>query len=359
MQRSTLERGNPVSTFGLVATAAILLATLPSPPVWAAGTAPPPRAVVKKEAPQSLKKKKKALVPHLRVGLNFAFSQSQGVVGIPDGISMALGLHLQAGLTLRRGPHAWLTRLSIQETQTKVPGVEPFIKGTDRIEVSSEYSYRFRPVPWLSVYGGLRLVSALIEGSIVRTEDTRLELTPTSGPVFTEVARAQKPYPLTPFLSPALFKQGVGAEAAPIKRRALRLGVRLGLAAVEAWTQGGYIVQDDKATDDLLELVQLRDYVQGGAELQLSLSGIVLDRLVTYALLANVMVPFATSVTSDLTAGQRINTELRLVLSLKLFRWAALSYTLSVLRFPLITPRIQVSGNLMLSVSADIGQEGR
>ncbi|MFH2008845.1 MAG: hypothetical protein ABI333_19815 [bacterium] len=320
----------------------------------------PPLDVQKKTRPKKKEKTKPGFTPSMRVGLNFAFSQSQGVVGIPDGISVALGLHLEGGLAYHNGNHAWLTRLVIQEAQTKVPSVDPFIKGTDRIEISSIYSYRFERLRWLSLFGGVRVVSALLQGLLVRIEDTPLVLTPTEGDAFTDTARAQKPYPLTEFLSPLIFQQSVGVSATPVRRKAARLGFQLAATALEVWTQGGYIVDDDEGTEGVLELTQLRDYQQGGIELQGTLAGLVLDKRLGYSLLARVLFPFATSVDVGHSFAESINAEFRATLELKVFSWISIHYTLSVQRIPLITPDWQIAGNLMLNVTADIGgKKGR
>lgn len=332
--------------------ALLIVAGAPGP---TAAAAPPSNlaATTKREAPRP--KKRKGMVPSLSIGLNFAFSQSQGVVGVPDGVAMALGLTLRGGLDFRRGPHRWTTDLLIQETITKVPGIEPFIKGSDLIEVTSEYAYHFPRVGRLSVYGGIRLRGTLLEGSLVRREETHLQLTNVDGTTFTDLVGAQQPYPLTEFLAPLILEQSAGAGLRALGLRSASLSFRLGLIAHQVITQGGYVVHDDEATPGVVELIQMRDYVQGGAEARAVLTGRVADDLLGYQLGVRVMFPFATSVSTTLAYHRLLNVELRAALSIRIFSWASLEYSLRVLRMELLTPGWQVANLLMLSVTADAG----
>lgn len=105
----------------------------------------------------------------------------------------------------------------------------------------------------------------------------------------------------------------------------------------------------------MLDLVQMRDYVQGGAEARAELTGRVADDLLGYQLGVRVMLPFATSVGTDLAYHQLINVELRVALSIRIFSWASVEYSLRVLRMELLRPGWQLANLLMLSVTADVG----
>jgi len=331
----------------------VALGVLTLAPSGLAAPSSPPEATAKKNRPAP--QKHQGMVPFLTVGLNFSFSQSQGVVGVPDGIAMALGLNLRTGLDFRRGPHRWSNLLLVQEAVTKVPGIEPFVKGTDLIEVTSEYSYRFSRPPWLSLYGGIRLRATLLEGNLIRSEETQLQLTNTHGAIFTDVLPAQHPYPLTEFLAPLLLTQSAGAGVRALKHPAANLSFRAGVIAHEVVSQGGYVVHDDKATPNVLELIQLRDYAQGGVEARMTLGGRVADKLLGYQLGVRVMFPFATSVRTNLGYDRLINVELSAALSIHIFSWATLEYSLTAMRMELLTPGWQVANLLMLNISLSVG----
>jgi hypothetical protein len=309
----------------------------------------------KKKKKKKKSKKKEGWNPALKAGLNFAFSQNQGVVGIPDGVTVALGLQIDGKLLYRRGNHEWLSELGILHTQSKVPNVDPFVKAADQFILSTLYQYRFKPrVPWLGVFGGVRLNTALLPGNLVRTEDTTLELQYRDGRVEPDTAPAQERYRLTDSFAPLLFKQFAGALLNPLERDWLEIDVRFGLGAVEVWTRDGFVIDDDDATADVLELKQLQDYVQGGVELHLDLSGTVVDKILSYGLHLELMYPFAHNADTDLEGIALFNTELKFTLNVKVFEWASLNYALSVVRTPLIVDKWQVVNSLMLSLTANI-----
>ncbi len=190
----------------------------------------------------------------------------------------------------------------------------------------------------LLVYGGIRLRGTLLEGSLVRRTETQVQLTNTNGDTFTDVVGAQQPYPLTEFLAPLILEQSAGAKLVALAHPAARLSFCLGVVAHQVFTQGGYVVHDDGATPNVLELVQMRDYVQGGAEARLALTGLMAQKLLSYQLGARLMAPFATSFQTELGYHQLLNVELRLALSIRLSSWAALEYTLRLDRMELLRP---------------------
>jgi hypothetical protein len=315
----------------------------------------PDEILKKKKKKKKAKKKKDGWHPKLDAGFTFAFSQSQGVVGVTDGISTALGLVLNGGLEYRYRAHAWITTLNVVHTQSKVPGIDPFIKSADRLDLTSYYRYRFPSLKMLGVIGGVKFTTALLPGSLVLSEDTAIDRTPDDPTDFYDLARAQKAYRLTDAFSPALFKQFLGGMLKPHEKKWLDVDIKLGLGGVEVWTQNGYVVKDDKATAGVLELKQLLDYQQVGAEIQLAVTGVAFDKLLTYGLHAEVMYPFYTSIdTGDLKGVDLFNVEFKAMVGIKLWKWLSLNYALSVLRIPLILEEWQVTNTLLLTVKANI-----
>lgn len=314
-----------------------------------------PDEVVKKKK----KKKKKKLTADgwhksLKAGFSFAFAQNQGVVGIPDGITIALGLQLNGKLLYRKGGHEWVSTLNIVHTESKIPNIDPFIKAADQFDLMSLYQYRFKPrIKWLGVFAGLRVVTPLLPGNYVPQEDQPLLLHYLDGTAVPDVATGQKRYRLTRSFAPLVFRQFLGALAKPLEKDWLDVDVRLGLGSREVWTRQGFVVKNDDTTPEL-DLVQMQDYVEGGVELQLALTGHAFGKLLSYGLNVDVMFPFANNAETDLKGAELINTEIKAVLGIKVFSWASLNYTLSVVRAPLIVDEWQVVNSLMLSITANI-----
>jgi len=314
-----------------------------------------PDEIVKKKKKKAKKKKKDGWHPSLDAGFNFAFAQSQGVVGVPDGISMALGLLLNGGLVFTHGAHSWITTLAVVHTQSKTPNIDLFIKSADKLELASYYQYRFPRLKMLGVFGGVKLATALLPGSLIVTEDTFVDRTPNDPTDFYDSLEAQKAFRLTEAFSPALFKQFAGGLVKPFEKKWMSIDIKLGFGGVEMWGQDGYVLNDNKDTAGVLELKQLQDYQQVGAELQLTVTGTAFDKILTYGLHAEVMYPFYTSIdTGDLKGAELFNTEFKATVGIKLWKWVSLNYALAVLRIPLIQEDWQVTNTLLLTVKANL-----
>lgn len=361
-----MRRSDPWRIRALLLALPLVLAAGSAGPARAAGSDIIPDDIAKAEAAkkkaeeEAAKKKKKpekpkdGWHPSLKAGFNFAFAQNQGVVGIPDGITLALGLQIDAGVVFRKATHEWENKLLVVHTQTKVPSIEPFIKAADQFELSSFYSYRFPKVPWLGLFAGLKLQTSLLPGSLVKDTDTSIAIAELDDTVTNAFLTAQKPYRMTGSFAPLFFKQFAGALAKPLMRPWMTIDFKLGIGAVEVWTSDGLVVKDDKDTADVLELARLQDYVQAGVEAQLGLTGVLANKILTYGVFAQVMYPFAHNADTDLKGAELINAEFKVTLSVKLFSWASLNYSLAVLRAPLIIDKWQVTNNLMLSITANL-----
>lgn len=291
--------------------------------------------------------------PTLKAGLNLAFSQSQGVVGVVDGTTMSLGIAINGTLLMRKGAHEWHNVLNILHTQSKSPNLEPFIKAADKFEFESFYLYRFPRIQWLGVYGGIKLEAPLLAGYIVKDADTNVLLKNNDGTTTADRALAQQSFQLTKSLAPFTFKQYAGVSMRPVNRSYLNLEIKVAGGATEVWNRGGYAVSDDAATPEL-DLVQLKDYVQAGAQLRVEMGGATNDKLLSYLLKGELMYPFVTSVDTAISGIDLLNTELSFNLNVKLSSWASLTYSISVNRLPMILNKWQVTNNLMLSITASL-----
>lgn len=342
---------------GLPAAVALMLLCVFATPAQAVDRDVLPDEIIKKKKKKKkkLKKKKDGWHPKLDAGFNFAFSQSQGVVGVPDGISMALGLLLNGEVVFRRGAHEWITTLQVVHTQSKTSGIELFIKSADKLDLASYYQYRFPKLKMLGVFGGVKLVTPLLPGSLIVAQDTFVDRTPADPTDFYDTVEAQTAFRLTEAFSPGLFKQFAGGMVKPYEEKWMSIDIKLGLGGVEMWGRDGYVLNDNKDTSGVLELKQLQDYQQVGGELQLTVTGTVFDKILTYGLHAEIMLPFYTSRdTGDLKGADLFNIEFKAMLGIKLWKWVSLNYALAVMRIPLIQEDWQVTNTLLLTVKANL-----
>lgn len=315
-----------------------------------------PKADIEKtEEKEKKKPRKDGWHKALMAGLNFNMTQARNIVGVADGTTLALGLTIDGGLIFRRGAHQWRNTLNILQTQSKVPNLKPFIKAADKVELETYYLYSLPPVKWLGFFGGIRLTTPLFSGNLVPETDTELELTHTDDTVTTDTALGQEYYRLTKPLSPLLLRQFAGALFQPLEKTWMKLDIRTGPGAIEAWTRSGWVVDDDEDTEDMVELKQLEDFVQIGGEIQITAVGVIVKDTLNYSFRAGAMYPFYTSVDTDLKGIELLNVELGFGLNIKLSKWAALNYTLSAIRIPMVVDKWQVTNNLMFSVTANLG----
>lgn len=321
----------------------------------AAAEAPP------RPAPEKAKKKPKKPANEdgwsyrLLVAANLSLSQSQGVVGLTDGVATGLGLQLEGRATYRRGRHAWINDLEILHTQSKIATIKRFSKSADRFMIQTMYEYRFLRRPRWGVFAQLRLTSELFPGSLIRDEAKDLQIFRDGLVVARASIAAQEQFPLTDALLPLVLKQLVGAVVKPYTHPALRTTLRLGVGAVQVFTGRGRVMRDDRDTPDVVELRELKDYDQSGVEVQASVRGTAVRKIISYGLSLEVMYPFSTSVPVTVPRPAQWNVELRANVTIKVYEWLAISYQLSVVRLPVLLPEWQVAGNLMLSFTANVG----
>lgn len=309
----------------------------------------------KKKKAKKKVKKKDGWHPKLNAGFTFSFNQSRGVVGVPDGVSMALGLLLDGGLVFRKGAHEWITVLNVVHTQSKTPNIQPFIKSADKLELLSFYQYRFPKLRMLGVFGGMKYITALLPGSLVVANDVAVDKTPEDPTDFLDLVPAQKPYRLTKAFSPGLIKQFLGGVFKPYEKKFLSIDIKLGLGGVEVFGRDGYVLKDDEATSGILELKQINDYQQVGAELHVNMTGTAFDKIVTYGVYAEIMYPFYTSIdTAPLKGADLFNIEFKVMVGIKLWKWVSLNYALAALRIPMILDDWQVTNTLLVTVKADL-----
>ena len=81
--------------------------------------------------------------PSLDIGANFQLGHSHQVVGQSDGVTVAIGAALGAGLVMEKGQHEWSTSLGWKFALTRSPDLGEFSKGQDDVFFQTRYLYSF------------------------------------------------------------------------------------------------------------------------------------------------------------------------------------------------------------------------
>ena len=101
------------------------------------------------------------------------------------------------------------------------------------------------------------------------------------------------------------------------------------------------------------DLKQLENFQQFGLQLETELTGKIKKELI-YAFRVELMYPLYTSIDTELSGFDLLNTDISFKLGLKLGKWASLDYLFGAKRLPLIVDQWQLVNNLVLSITANI-----
>jgi hypothetical protein len=330
------------------ATTSIVLAQQTAPTTQEATSKPEQK--IETKAPTPAPAPKEGWFPKLGLGINLSLAHSNSVPGVDDGLTLSLGIMVTGELLYLKDQHEWKSNLSAAHTQTKTPTIEPFVKTADTFDLRSFYTYRFKNAYKLGVFGGLELNTPLFPTYLVVAADTRLSKLRTDGSKEGGEAKKNEQFFLLDPFNPLIFKQKLGVEAIPVEDTFAKLSLKTGLTVQQVWARG-FTVQDDPVTPEL-EIKELQDYVQLGLELNIALTGDISQR-VSYAFVADFMLPFITNIPTTLQGFELLNADLSFKVSVKLVKWASLDYVFRALRTPLLVDKWQVTNNLLLSIKAD------
>lgn len=291
--------------------------------------------------------------PRLSLGVSISFANSHAVVGAQPGQTVAIAPSLDFGADFLSGPHHWRTTLVIAVGLGRTRLIDELVKGDDRLVLESLYRLHIDSVAWLDPFVGIGLRTALFPQQDLQATRVTYAIEQADG---TRREDAGDRLDLTNAFSPLELAQSLGAAATPVDGKLLAVEVRLGAGAREVFVRGGYVVNDDEKTPDVLEVDRLEDYQQVGVELSGRIWGAV-DweepgpvRALHYSVTAQSLLPFYASV-DDRSGLDRITLAIEARLGIGFLRWLSLDYALVVAREPLLLDAVQVQNNLLLSFS--------
>lgn len=284
----------------------------------------------------------------LNVGASGSFAHSHKVVGTEDGAYLQLGGVLGGNGTLFHGQHEWENLLDLKLGGSKTPQLDRFVKATDQVDFSSTYLYHLESPKWLGVYGRFRAGFQLLDGQQTSPTDVTVVRTSVNGDQQREQVGAQQAFGLTSAFEPLVLRETVGAFLTPYTAPELTLNAKLGVGAQHILTRRGYVVADDAATPEL-ELRQLDNTHEGGAELSAAATGVLLKDVLDWRAKGDLFLPVLTTASDDLGVVDRLNAQLEAALSLKLAKWLSVDYVLAARRIPAVQSDWQVSNTLLLT----------
>ncbi|MCA9546629.1 MAG: hypothetical protein KC613_19625 [Myxococcales bacterium] len=294
------------------------------------------------------------------LGATFSFSNSNRVVGQPDGSTIQLGVLFGANADLRAGQHEWQNSLTFNNTWSQSPQIDSFLKTVDNLELRTAYLYSLKSVPWLGPYARARLQTQVFNGWQVYGENRTFRVD--GGDPQTLVAGDE--LDLTSAFEPLNLRQSAGAFARPWDSKTFSATFSLGVGAQEIFTSGGQVITKEDGTFDdgngntlanVVEVVSLNDSVQAGGELDVQLKGQT-NKMFTWTFSANFLQPFYTDTDKDptgkvLEGTELMNIEIMGKASVKLAEWASIDYVLTAKKIPLVLNDWQIQNGLLFSTS--------
>ena len=293
--------------------------------------------------------------PLLKGSGSFAFTHSDSMVGIKDGININLGLTLNGGLDfLSEKGHMWQSKLDWQLSYIYTNVLDRFTKGLDSLVIDSAYLYQIPKAKYLGPFVSLTLKATLFPGYDVRTTDTVVRYLDADGnEEKTEIVEAKDNIDLTPGFAPATLRESVGFFFDAMKIKPFAVQLRAGVGAWETFVSDGYALADDNSTPEL-EIKAMQDSVQFGAEFKTLISGVLYKDIINYDFKLELMYPFVDNVDTELSGMDLFNTEIEYRVGFQITKWAALDYVLKAYHVPLIYDGWQVQNGLFLVVTVGI-----
>ena len=314
--------------------------------------------------------------PLLVLSANFALGQTKNVPGTSDGVIYNFGYLLNSGIGYLSDnrEHEWLNSLKMQLSFSRTEVADAVVKSLDTIDLKTSYLYHLPSVPWFGPFVSFRVNTAMLPGYDIRAGDTNvlklgvtedLQFSDAGNPIDADgnvinaghdrvhTVSAGNKIDLTDAFAPSTLKESLGVFAAPISNTRMRLEARAGFGAWETFVREGYVLDDNDATGDLLELRALQDSVQLGPEIGLTFTGIV-DEKITYSFGAMFMQPVYHNAQTDLEGVDLMNVELEAILGVALAEWMSIDYAFKAVRQPLLVEDWQIQTSLLVSINFNI-----
>lgn len=169
------------------------------------------------------------------LGGDFIFLRSE-LASIERGWSVALNLFFDVTIRMSLDAHRWLTRLELEQGQTRPPGADRFRSLRDRLFINTIYSYAL--LQWFGPYVRVGLETKVLP----RTDefDSPREVLDENGDSLgTDLERVHL---AEGFFAPIELIQGAGGNVQIFRSRDVELDVRIGVGARQVIPRGARVL---------------------------------------------------------------------------------------------------------------------
>lgn len=268
-------------------------------------------------------------------------------VGQLEGWNLGLAVFFDATAAWRHEKHQWVTRLELQEEQSRAPGTDfsdgsAFINQADRLFLHTIYTYNL--LQWFGPYARAGMTTSIFDRHQYFDGDRVVDRLDGDGNVEeTLMVAGTDRVGVASAFAPTTLVQGAGGNFRILRRRNFELDFRVGLGGRQVIANGLYVFNDvdDPTQNDTLTPVDTTT-LEGGEGTVIGLAR--LSRYLTIATEFEGFLPF-----SD---GEEVFTW-RNQVSLRLAQFASIVYRFNAFRDPNIDveDRIRTDQTLQLRFS--------
>jgi hypothetical protein len=280
----------------------------------------------------------------LSVAANVNLADNRKVVGQADGLSTLVGLQLIGGLDYVQGDHELRNAVTVSESWARTPTIPRFVKNTDTVEIESLYNYFL--TTWFGAFSRLAVSTTLFETQQVTAEDTAYSVARLDGAVDSVTTSELT---LSDPFQPLSLYESLGVFAEPVASEPFTFTVRLGAGARETLTRGALTVSDDDSTGDVVEVRELDDVYQAGAEGFVGFTGSFDDKRLTYDVGGSTLLPLVNNDDQERSPTDLLRLALVAKVTMSLTDWASLNYQFRILDDPQLVDDVQIQNALLLT----------
>lgn len=279
----------------------------------------------------------------LGVEASFNLVSNRNVVGQNDGTSILIGGGLNGRLDYLRGRHVWRNTLSYNTSWARTPTLELFVKNNDLVELESLYNYHY--LDWLGPFGRFNLETSVFPTFQIAEAPRDYLITRQDG---SQLRNITDELQLAESFSPLSLFQSVGVALEPVRREQITTTFRLGFGARQTFADGVLAIQDVAGTESI-EVRELEDAFQAGAEAFAGIQGRLPEQRITYRLGATALIPFLNNDDTARTPLELTRLGLTGTARIALFDWMGLTYSLRILNDPQLLDEAQIQNSLLLT----------
>jgi hypothetical protein len=288
----------------------------------------------------------------LSVAANVNLADNRRVVGQADGLSTLVGLQLIGALNYVHADHELRNALTVSESWARTPTIPHFVKNTDTVEIESLYNYFL--TTWFGAFSRLAVNTTLFETQQVTAVPTAYAVTRLDGALdsvtTTELTLSDPFQPLSVY-------ESLGVFAEPVASEPFTLTARLGAGARETLTRGALSVGDDDSTVDAVEVRELDDVYQAGAEGFIGFAGSFDDKRLTYDVGGSALLPLINNDDQERSPTDLLRLALVAKVTMSFTDWASLNYQFRILDDPQLVDDVQIQNALLLTFQYTLIQD--